>query len=151
MAALDLSNPALQLSFLPTRLSVVQLAPSQAIPAKLVQAVTSAGPGHEFVSITRCPDEISIILPTSLFEELYPPSAKEQPVESLGPWITLKVAGPMDLSLTGILHELSRPLKTASVPIFASSTWNTDYVLIEERHKEAGRAALEEAGWKFAA
>jgi len=57
----------------------------------------------------------------------------------------------MDLSLTGILHELSRPLKTAGVPIFASSTWNTDYVLIEERHKEAGRAALEAAGWNFAA
>lgn len=56
----------------------------------------------------------------------------------------------MDLSLTGILNELTGPLKTAQVPIFASSTWNTDYVLIEERHKEAARAALEQAGWKFA-
>ncbi|GAA5946968.1 hypothetical protein JCM3775_005060 [Rhodotorula graminis] len=150
MATLDLSNPALELSFLPTQLSVIQLAPSRAIPPKLVEAVTSAGP-DDFVSITRCPDEISVILATTLLDELYPPTAKEQPVESLGPWVAVKVKGPMDLSLTGILHELSRPLKTASVPIFASSTWNTDYVLIEERHKGAGRAALEEAGWKFAA
>lgn len=85
MAALDLSNPALQLSFLPTRLSVIQLAPSQTIPAKLVQAVTSAGPGHEFVSVTRCPDEISIILPTSLFEELYPPSVRSSLPPSRSP------------------------------------------------------------------
>ncbi|TNY19348.1 ACT domain-containing protein [Rhodotorula diobovata] len=143
MAALDLSSPALELSFLPTPLSVIQLKPSQAIPSKLLQALTGAGDAHSFVSITRCPDEISIILPASQFEELYPPT-------SLGPWTTLKVAGPMDLSLTGILNELTGPLKTAQVPIFASSTWNTDYVLIEERHKEAARAALEQAGWKFA-
>jgi hypothetical protein len=54
------------------------------------------------------------------------------------------------LSLSGILHELTRPLKAASVPIFASSTWDTDYVLINEESKEKARAALEEAGWKFA-
>ncbi|BGP49599.1 hypothetical protein JCM10450v2_005496 [Rhodotorula kratochvilovae] len=150
MPSLDLSNPALALSFLSTPLSIIQLRlASQPLPAKLLQALTGEGSAHAFVSVTRCPDETSIILPTALLEELYPPSAADQPAESSGPWATLKVAGPMDLSLSGILHELTGPLKAAQVPIFASSTWNTDYVLIEERHKPAARKALEQAGWEF--
>ncbi|GAA6055203.1 hypothetical protein JCM3770_000709 [Rhodotorula araucariae] len=149
MASLNLSNPALALSFLSTPLSIIQLRPSQPLPVKLLQALTGHGGDQAFVSVTRCPEETSIILPTALLGELYPPSGPEQPAESSGPWAALKVAGPMDLSLSGILHELTRPLKAAQVPIFASSTWNTDYVLIEERHKVAAREALEKAGWRF--
>lgn len=92
MAALDLSSPALELSFLPTPLSVIQLKPSQAIPSKLLQALTGAGDAHSFVSITRCPDEISIILPASQFEELYPPTVR------LLPLLRLPRARPRPLS-----------------------------------------------------
>ncbi|GAA6028509.1 hypothetical protein JCM8097_007256 [Rhodosporidiobolus ruineniae] len=151
MAALDLSNPALALSFLPTPLSVIQLRPSQAVPPALL-AVLAGAEGAEaasFVSLTRTTAETSIILPAALLQELYPASSAEQPLETSGPWTTLKVAGPMDLSLTGILHALTGPLKDAKVPIFASSTWDTDYVLINEEYKEKARKALEEAGWQF--
>ncbi|GAA5888519.1 hypothetical protein JCM6882_008981 [Rhodosporidiobolus microsporus] len=151
MSSLDLSNPALQLSFLPTPLSVIQLRPSQPIPAALL-AVLAGTDGQEasaFVSLTRTPAETSIILPTAMLGELYPSSSTEQPLETSGPWTTLKVAGPMDLSLTGILHELTRPLKDAKVPIFASSTWDTDYVLVNEENREKAKGALEEAGWRF--
>lgn len=33
--------------------------------------------------------------------------------------------------------------------MFASSTWDTDYVLIEDGKKEVARRALEEMGWRF--
>jgi hypothetical protein len=73
----------------------------------------------------------------------------ETPIETSGPWIALVVAGPMDLSLTGILHALTGPLKEAGVPVFASSTWDTDYVLINEEKKEDAKKALSNAGWRF--
>jgi len=56
----------------------------------------------------------------------------------------------MDLSLTGILHALTGPLKVAEVPVFASSTWDTDYVLINEEKQEVAKKALETEGWRFA-
>lgn len=71
--------------------------------------------------------------------------------ETSGPWIALKIRGPMEFSLSGILHELTRPLKAAEVPIFAISTWDTDYVLIDAKNEAAARRALTEAGWQFAA
>lgn len=77
MSSLDLSNPALALSFLPTSLSVIQLLPSQTVPQALLTALAGtddAGEGPAFISLTRTPTEKSIILPTALFEQLYPPS-----------------------------------------------------------------------------
>jgi len=59
------------------------------------------------------------------------------------------VKGPMDLSLTGILHALTGPLNDAEIPVFASSTWDTDYVLINEEKKGVAREALEKEGWRF--
>lgn len=44
-----------------------------------------------------------------------------------GPWRALRVKGPMELTMTGVLHALTGPLKEAGVPIFALSTW---YVLL---------------------
>lgn len=48
--------------------------------------------------------------------------------ESQG-WRALKTEGPLDLSLTGILASLATPLARATIPIFAISTFETDYVL----------------------
>lgn len=64
-------------------------------------------------------------------------------------WTALVVKGPMDLSLTGILHALTGPLGEAKVPVFASSTWDTDYVLINSGNKEKAKEALQKAGWRF--
>lgn len=55
----------------------------------------------------------------------------------------------MDFSLSGILNALTTPLKEAQIPIFAMSTWNTDYVLVDEKHKERTKEVLSEARWKF--
>ncbi|GAA5981590.1 hypothetical protein JCM5350_008034 [Sporobolomyces pararoseus] len=149
---LDLSQPALRLSFSPTPLSIIQFSASQRTPKPLVDLLTSET-SLPFLSITRTPTETSIIVPTKVVEELYSPSStnipSETPIESSGPWSCLVVAGPMDLSLTGIMHALTGPLKEAGVPVFASSTWDTDYVLINEEKKEVAKKALSDAGWRF--
>src|SRR4051812_26318146 len=45
-------------------------------------------------------------------------------------WAVLAVVGPLDLSLTGVLASISRPLADAGVSIFAVSTFDTDYILV---------------------
>lgn len=57
----------------------------------------------------------------------------------------------MDFSLSGILNEMSTPLRMAKVPIFAVSTFDTDYVLVDQKDQDAAREALTVAGWQFAA
>ncbi|GAA6017430.1 hypothetical protein JCM11491_006655 [Sporobolomyces phaffii] len=152
---LDLSHPSLQLSFLPTRLSILQFSPTRRIPRALVELATAPGRDVPFVSITRTRAEVSIIVETDrVVESSGSLSSDDEPVcpiESSGPWIALVVKGPMDLSLTGILHALTGPLRDAHVPVFASSTWDTDYVLVNADKRDDAKAALVNAGWTFEA
>ena len=55
-------------------------------------------------------------------------------------WALYKVAGPLDFALTGILQSITLPLAEAGIPLFAVSTYDTDYFLV--RTKDADRAAL---------
>jgi uncharacterized protein len=149
---LDLKNPALELSLLPTPLSIIQLTPTSLIPPALLTILAGGAPSPSpppFISFTRTPTETSIILPTTLYSSLYPPTATEQPLETSGPWSALVVKGPMDLSLTGIMHALTGPLGEAKVPVFTSSTWDTDYVLINSEKEGKAKEALQKAGWQF--
>ena len=47
-------------------------------------------------------------------------------------WRALKVKGPLDFSLTGILSSLLTPLANAGIPVFAISTFDTDYLLLKQ-------------------
>ena len=64
----------------------------------------------------------------------------------LSRWICLKLEGPFPFELTGILLSFIRPLSDNGVPIFAISTYDTDYVLIQEEWARAAMNALQEAG-----
>ncbi len=46
------------------------------------------------------------------------------------PWRCLRVVGPLNLALTGIMASLIGPLADARVNIMAFSTYDTDYVLV---------------------
>ena len=58
--------------------------------------------------------------------------------------------GPLDFALTGILARLTAPLAAAGVPVFALSTFDTDYLLVREADVEAAVEALEGAGFGVA-
>jgi uncharacterized protein len=93
--------------------------------------------GGEFSSVTRTADELSIVCRIKNL----PPE-----VESPHRWVGLKLEGPFAFSQTGVLLSFIEPLSAKGIPIFAISTYQTDYVLIQEEW--AGRAldALRTAG-----
>ena len=94
----------------------------------------------EFYSLSNSREELSLVCP----EQILIQSENSSPN-----WKCLKVAGPLDLKLTGILAGLSDTLEKAKISIFAISTFETDYLLIQEQVLETAKTALESAGYKF--
>ncbi len=94
---------------------------------------TARAPGWvlagDFISLTRTPNELSIVVLQSSVPD---------DVTCERDWRILQVQGPLDFGLTGILAALAQPLADAGIPIFAVSTYSTDYVLVKaHRLKEA--------------
>ncbi|KAJ3511355.1 hypothetical protein NLJ89_g4148 [Agrocybe chaxingu] len=133
------NSPALHLQVLPDPFFVVQLQPGQEMAPCIINDLKK-GKGS-FFSVTRTKDEVSLV------GEAYawmPESYKEQST-----WMCIKIQGPMQHSLTGIMASLTAPLKLAKVPVFALSTWNTDYVLVPTEMLSEAVRTLERDGWVF--
>lgn len=122
---------SLQLTLQPQTLTVCRLDPSDPIPGWALPA--------DFLSITRTADEISVVCPVE-----YVP----QEVRCVGPWRALKVEGPLDFALTGILAGLSAALAQAGVSVFAIATYDTDYILVREEALETAVQALRQSGYR---
>lgn len=119
------------LTLVPVRLAVCRLAAGEPIPAWAVLG--------SFFSITRTADELSIVCP----ERLAPVD-----VQAERGWRALKVAGPLDFALTGILSGLSGALAKAGISLFAISTYDTDFVLVRAADLDGAITALEVAGYR---
>lgn len=101
-----------------------QLAGSYAIVQFAAEAIVPEwATKGEFTSITRTPAELSVVCPTDNLPAY---------VHSPHRWICLKLEGPFPFSQTGVLLSFIEPLSSNHVPIFAISTYDTDYVLIQE-------------------
>ncbi len=61
-------------------------------------------------------------------------------------WRALKVEGPLDFTLTGVLASVANPLAKVGISIFTLSTFNTDYVLVKDNQVAAAVKALYAAG-----
>jgi hypothetical protein len=57
-------------------------------------------------------------------------------------WRAFRVAGVLPFSLTGVLNRLTGLLAAADVPVFAVSTYDTDYVLVKQQRLQEALAAL---------
>ncbi|MBM7869973.1 hypothetical protein JOC70_001443 [Clostridium pascui] len=115
----------LSLSLLKDKFGVCRLDINEAIP--------SWGTKGEFFSITKTADELSIVCN----EENIPSNIKCE-VE----WKALKIEGPLDFSLIGILSKISSLLAKDGISIFAISTYDTDYILVKESHIENAISVL---------
>ena len=107
----------LDLDLLPEEYAVCRLPAGSPIPASL-----AAGPdGKSVIALSWDPDELSIICP-----------ADRVPDEAVADtaWRCLRVVGPLDLALTGVLASLIGPLAAARVNIVTFSTYTTDYLLV---------------------
>jgi len=90
-----------------------------------------------FFCITRSGDELSIVCE----EHRVPPGIRVE-----RGWVALKLEGPFPFSMTGVLASFLEPLAEAKIPIFAISTFDTDYVLVKREDLERAQKALEAAG-----
>lgn len=118
---------ALTLSVLPGEYTVHRLAPNAPMPPDVFSAI-------------RTPGELSIVALTTQ----HVASERRE-----GPFRCLKVEGPLDFALTGILASIAVPLAAAKISIFALSTFDTDYVLVKSESLAAAKVALLSQGFKF--
>jgi hypothetical protein len=81
---------------------------------------------RQFISSTKTDEELSIVCDQSIIPE------ENGAISIERDWRALKVEGPLDFSLTGILSSLLQPLAEQKISIFAVSTYNTDYILVKE-------------------
>lgn len=88
----------------------------------------------EFYNITKTSDELSIVC----LEDYIPSSI--QNVEKA--WCVLKIVGPLDFSLVGILAKISQLMADHHISIFALSTYDTDYILVKQDKADQAIDAL---------
>jgi len=123
----------LDLSVLDNRLSIYRFKNGVILPSWIYAS--------EFYSITKTTDEASVVADKN-DEDL-----KDLKV-SLG-WRVIKVIGPLDFSLVGIIANISTILKQANISIFTISTYDTDYILVKEDNLQKAIQSLEENGHHF--
>lgn len=64
-------------------------------------------------------------------------------------WRAIKVEGPLDFGLTGIIAGLSQVLADADISVFVVSTFDTDYLLVKEKALAETLVALKKASYVF--
>lgn len=94
----------------------------------------------DFFSLTRTQDELSIVCPGKVIPD---------DVKAEKDWRILKVLGPLDFSLTGILAAISSVLAASQISMFAISTYDTDYVLVKEKDIDRAIDDLRNAGYEI--
>ncbi len=61
-------------------------------------------------------------------------------------WKAFRIEGVLDFSLVGILAKISARLADNGIPIFAVSTYNTDYILLKKEKFQEGLEVLRKFG-----
>lgn len=98
--------------------------------------------GNWFLSSTD--EELSLVC-ESLNRELIKDSVQKSELN----WRSIKVEGPLDFEMTGVIAGLSQELAKAEIPIFVVSTFDTDYVLVKERNLAQALVVLKKVGYVF--
>jgi len=106
------------LTILPEKVAVCHFNKNSSIPSWATEK-------SNFTSIAKTDDELSIILP----QEKIPGGVLYEK-----DWRVFKVEGPLGFVTTGIVSGFSTPLAKAKISILYISTYQTDYVLVEEKN-----------------
>lgn len=93
-----------------------------------------------FHSITRTPDELSILCARQQIPDHIPC----QPG-----WRLLKIEGPFEFDEIGVLAAITTTLAQADISLLTISTFDTDYILIQENIYDQAVKVLEFAGHNF--
>ena len=131
----------LTLTCMPARYAICRLAPGAQIPPWAV--------AKDFLSVTRTAEELSITCEESAVPvdagAAIPGSAVATCAISKG-WRGLKIEGPFDFSAVGVLASVLAPLADGQISIFAVSTYDTDYLFIQEAAFDRAQQLLTASG-----
>ena len=108
------------LSILPEKLGICHLDEKSPIPSWAIENIN-------FSSIAKTRNELSIVCP----QDKIPGGILAEKN-----WRALKVKGPLGFVLPGIVASLATPLAKAKISIFYISTYETDYLLVNEENLE---------------
>ena len=97
---------------------------------------------NKFCFLAVTDRENSLVCPT----EIVP----EKTLQREDGWRLYRIQGQLEFSLIGILAKISRVLARAGVPIFAISTFDTDYIMIKNTDEFSAVKRLEENGYNIA-
>jgi hypothetical protein len=114
---------------LPERLAVCQLAADAPVPSWAQEG--------GFFCVMRSTDELSIVCEDHRVLD---------GIRVERGWVALRLEGPFHFSMTGVLASFLQPLAEAKIPIFAISTFDTDYVLVKREDLERAKKSLVTAG-----
>jgi hypothetical protein len=107
----------LNIEILKDKYAIYKLTPDSEIPSWIKDL--------DFYSITKTRDELSLVCKQN--------DSLNDAFEINKNWKILKIIGHLDLSIIGVIAEISRILKENKISIFTISTYDTDYVLVKER------------------
>lgn len=127
---------------------VVQLpvgAPSSQAAAQVLVAfgVPPTTLGNGIFSLAITDEEVSIVSPVTVAQGILPGGTKFQIEPG---WRVLKIRGPLPFEMVGVLASVATTLADAKISIFATSTYDTDYVLVKQDKLLGAVAALRTAG-----
>jgi hypothetical protein len=119
------------LSVLDSTFTIHSMSEEQSIPASVLSS--------DFYFIGKTHDELSLVVKQDIAIEA---------LESDYDWRVLEVLGPLNLSMVGIMAEISAILAAAKISIFVVSTFETDYFLVKSDALAKAVSALKKARYE---
>lgn len=103
-------------------------------------AIPKAVYSSNFLWIGKTDEELSIVCDS----QIDPGSdAKENG------WRAIKVIGPLEFSLIGIVSDITTILAKEEISVFVNSTYNTDYILVRKENLSGAVNVLSSSGYSF--
>ena len=104
-----------------------------------VEDYSLANVDSEYSFIGKTDEEKSLVCITS--------EVPENTIQRDDGWKAFRIQGVLDFSLIGILAKIAAVLADNGIPIFAVSTFNTDYILVKKESHSKALKVLQTAGY----
>lgn len=114
------------LRILPERLAICHFGKNASLPEWAIH-------NNDFFSITKTPDELSVVCDESRMPKN---------VMAERGWRAFRLEGPENIYSVGVIAKISTPLAKAKISIFDISTYETDYILVEEKNLAKAKKSL---------
>lgn len=95
----------------------------QAFTVCQIASMTGVDLDRPFLFLARTDDELSLVCPTDV--------VPAETVAREDGWRALKIVGPLDFGMVGVIARISGLLAEAQISLFVVSTYDTDYVLVK--------------------